>query len=76
MDLIGSEDFAIKISDQFTECQKQLDAIEGTLEDEIITNPEAVVALKDSFRDLLVLIKVDMANVLGSTITFNDNDGD
>lgn len=74
--LIGSEEFSIKISEQFTECQKKLDAIQGSLEDEIVTNPDAVVALKDSFRDLLVLIKVDMANVLGSTITFNDNDGD
>lgn len=76
LDLIGSEEFSIKISNQFTECQKQLDAINGTLENEIVTNPDNVTALKDSLRDLLVLIKVDMANVLGSTITFNDNDGD
>ena len=76
LELIGSEEFSIKISDQFSECQKQLDAIKGTLEDEIVSNPDNVVALKDSLRDLLVLIKVDMANVLGSTITFNDNDGD
>lgn len=74
--LIGSENFSIKISDQFIVCQEKLDAIQGTLENEIVSNPEAVIELKDAFRDLLVLIKVDMANVLGSTITFNDNDGD
>lgn len=74
--LIGSEDFSDKITAQFSECQKKIDAIKGSLHDEISSNPEAVVALKNSFTDLLVLIKVDMANVLGSTITFNDNDGD
>lgn len=74
--LIGSEDFSIKIADQFAVCQSQLDSIEGSLKDEILSNPEAVISLKNSFTDLLVLIKVDMANVLGSTITFNDNDGD
>ncbi len=76
LELIGSENFAIKITDQFSECQSKLDVIEGSFEDEITVNSDAVVDLKNSFRDLLVLIKVDMANVLGSTITFNDNDGD
>ena len=74
--LIGSEDFSAKISDQFALCQKQLDAVPGSLENELMVNADGVVDLKNSFRDLLVLIKVDMANVLGSTITFNDNDGD
>lgn len=74
--LIGSENFSNKIITQFSVCQSKLDAITGTLREEIISNSEAVTALKDSFRDLLVLVKVDMANILGSTITFNDNDGD
>ncbi|WP_024771360.1 imelysin family protein [Aquimarina macrocephali] len=74
--LIGSENFSNKIITQFSVCQSRLDDIKGTLKEEITSNPEAVTALKDSFRDLLVLVKVDMANVLGSTITFNDNDGD
>lgn len=74
--LIGNEKFSDKISTQFSVCQTKLDAINGTLQEEIIVNPQSVIELKDSFRDLLVLIKVDMANILGSTITFNDNDGD
>lgn len=74
--LIGNEAFSEKIADQFTACQSTLDKIEGSFEEELASNPEAIVAVKNAFRDLLVLIKVDMANVLGSTITFNDNDGD
>ncbi len=74
--LIGSEDFSAKINAQFKDCQRKLDVFQNPLATELETNPDAVVDLKNSFRDLLVLIKVDMANVLGSTITFNDNDGD
>ena len=74
--LIGSEKLSDKISDQFAVCQTKLNDIEGSLEDALVSNPESVLALKYAFRDLLVLVKVDMANVLGSTITFNDNDGD
>lgn len=82
---IGFDDFLIllerdalasQIIDQFALCKKELAKIEGSLEDEIINNPDVVVALKDTFRDLLIVIKVDMANTLGVTITFNDNDGD
>lgn len=74
--LIGSEDFSAKITNQIAVCQEKIDTIEHPLKEELLSNPDAVVDLKDSFTDLLVLIKVDMANVLGSTITFNDNDGD
>ncbi len=74
--LIGSDNLAVDIATQFSHCQQQLDAIDGTLKATLETDTQAVADLKDSFRDLLVLIKVDMANVLGSTITFNDNDGD
>lgn len=74
--LIGSEPFSIKIAEQFKVCQEKIDAIQQPLKKELLSNPESVIDLKNSFTDLLVLIKVDMANVLGSTITFNDNDGD
>ncbi|GAA3508136.1 hypothetical protein GCM10022393_18330 [Aquimarina addita] len=74
--LSGREILANQISDQFAVCKEELASISGSLEDEIIKNPDAVNDLKDTFRDLLVLVKVDMANILGSTITFNDNDGD
>ncbi|WP_103866225.1 imelysin family protein [Aquimarina sp. I32.4] len=76
LELIGSKDVADKLIEQFSVCQSAIDAIQGSLQEEIISKPAAVVALKNSFRDLLVLIKIDMANRLGTTITFNDNDGD
>ncbi|WP_025741420.1 imelysin family protein [Aquimarina pacifica] len=74
--LFNSSELVDKISMQFSICQDQLDNIQGSLEDTLISNPDNVILLKDSFRDLLVLLKVDMANILGAIITFNDNDGD
>ncbi|WP_291871447.1 imelysin family protein [Maribacter sp.] len=74
--LIGSEAFSEKINTQFKDCENKLNAIPSSLKEEIENNPENVIALKDAMRELLILIKVDMANILGSTITFNDNDGD
>ncbi|WP_062059420.1 imelysin family protein [Aquimarina longa] len=73
---IGSKKLSSTLITQFSVCQKKLDAIQGTLKEEITTHPEKIIALKNSFRELLVLIKVDMATILGTTITFNDNDGD
>lgn len=74
--LIGREKLATHIMNQFIVCQEKATAIKGSLKNEITSNPKNVTELKNAFRDLLVLLKVDMANVLGSTITFNDNDGD
>jgi len=74
--LIGSSDLSGRILDQFNRSRKDLNAIPGTLEQQLASDPESIERLQNDLRDLLVLIKVDMANVLGSTITFNDNDGD
>lgn len=73
---LGYEELSVRIHEQFNICQQQIETINGTLYEELTNNPQNVVALQDTFRDLLVLLKVDMANAIGSTITFNDNDGD
>lgn len=67
---------AERIEDQFAACQTALNGISGSIADALQTNSTSTMALRTAFRDLLVLIKVDMANTLGVTVTFNDNDGD
>ena len=42
----------------------------------VVESPDTVSAARDAVNDLLVLLKVDMANQMGFTITFSDNDGD
>lgn len=74
--LIEREDLDVTIIAAFETCQTKIDAIKNPLIEEIISNPENVTNLRDAFRDLLVLIKVDMSNAIGTTVTINDNDGD
>lgn len=74
--LIEREDLDVSIIAAFEACQTKIDAIKNPLIEEIISNPENVTNLRDAFRDLLVLIKVDMSNAIGTTVTINDNDGD
>ena len=42
----------------------------------VTESPAAVEAAFESMRPLLVLIKTDLAALLGITVTFSDNDGD
>lgn len=51
-------------------------AITPSLRDAITSDPETIRVLYDETGDLLRLIKSDLANWLGVSITFSDNDGD
>lgn len=42
----------------------------------VVDGRSQVVAVQDALRDLQVVIQVDLAQALGVTIVFNDNDGD
>lgn len=53
-----------------------LKAIDGPLYVAVVDDASQVVAANKEIQQLLVLIKADMVNHLGVTITFNDNDGD
>lgn len=64
------------INDQFATTLAALEAIDEPLETAVQTNLPAVEVAIDEVRTLLVLLKVDMTNHLGVTLTFNDNDGD
>lgn len=74
---LGYEELSNSILEQFETCTNSINAIESnSLKFALENNKESVTNLRNNFRDLLVLIKVDMSNSIGSTITFNDNDGD
>jgi predicted lipoprotein len=64
------------IEAQFVTTLAAFEAIEGTLHTAVTDHPDQVNAAYEEVRTLLVLLKVDMANHLGVTLTFNDNDGD
>lgn len=74
--LISREDLDISILNAFNNCQIKIDKISNPLSEELLQNTQNITDLQDSFRDLLILIKVDLSNAIGATVTLNDNDGD
>jgi hypothetical protein len=70
------EPLSMAINARFETSLAALNGIDGTLESAVQTNLPQVDAAIEELRALLVLLKVDMPNHLGVTLTFNDNDGD
>ncbi len=64
------------INTQFDTAIAALQAIDQPLETSVTSDLPAVETAFEEINQLLVLLKVDMANHLGVTLTFNDNDGD
>ncbi len=69
-------DLAGRIVQQADTTIAALQAIPLPLEEAVIEQPATVEAAYEASRELLVLLKVEMANALGVTLTFGDTDGD
>ena len=65
-----------KIKGEIILCRNATNAINGTLEEAVVTNPAQVDVLYVELKKLTVLLKVEMTSILGVTVTFTDNDGD
>ena len=72
----GDTTLAEAIDAQFDRAIAAVDALTPSLQSAVVESPDTVSAARDAVNDLLVLLKVDMANQMGFTITFSDNDGD
>ena len=64
------------INEQFDETLTALNAIEMPLSRAVTETPDAVQTAYDKARLLVILLKSDMGNQMGVTVTFNDADGD
>jgi predicted lipoprotein len=73
---LGGEATAGSIAAQFETVLADLAAVGPPLEEAVLARPERVEPVYESLRGLLKLVKTDMANQMGITITFSDNDGD
>lgn len=73
----GSEErLSDAIRSQFGAVLSTLNAMDPPLQAAVTESPEEVDAVYEAMLDLLVLLKTDMAGVLGITVTFSDSDGD
>lgn len=67
-----SEDIVTDIDQAIAALQNLNDPLSGQIEN----NNDPVLTAFQELQDVVVLLKADMASVLGVTITFQDNDGD
>ncbi|MCX6183028.1 MAG: imelysin family protein [Bacteroidetes bacterium] len=72
----GDDLLSTVIDNKFAECFAALDKISSPLSGAVNSQKTDVEDLYIKIRDLLILYKSNMADDLGVTITFNDNDGD
>ncbi len=64
------------IDEQIDETLAALNAIDMPLNQAVIEQPDTVQTAYDKARLLVILLKSDMGNQMGVTVTFNDTDGD
>lgn len=65
-----------QIKNNFNGIINKIDSFNGTLEEEMTSNPAELDALYLLFQTQVVLIKTDMTSSFGVLITYQDNDGD
>ncbi len=73
---LGATDLSNDIKTTLTATVTALEGLNDPLSTQIETDVDAVTAAFTTMQQLVVLLKADMASVLGITITFQDNDGD
>jgi len=73
---LGNEELANEIDEKFNSCILNIATMNPSLNNSLNNNVEEINELKIDVEALLFLIKIEMSQVIGSTITFNDNDGD
>ncbi|MGY0407365.1 MAG: imelysin family protein [Polaribacter sp.] len=75
--ITGNEDVNTAIKKQFIAIESNIATLSNTtLKAAIIAKNPQVNALYKNLRDLIVLVKVDVASIVSITVTFTDNDGD
>lgn len=72
----SNPELAAQLLAQTETTRAALAAIPEPLEQALTTHPDAVATAYAESRTLLMLFKVELANVLGVTVTFGDTDGD
>lgn len=64
------------IEQEMTEAINSMNALNGTLVNNINTNRTEVLKTYDEIQDVVPLLKVDMVSAFSISITYTDNDGD
>ena len=72
----GDKPLSLEVNARFAAALAALRAVEGPLEVAVVEKPSQVEAAYQAMRELMTIIKVNMINQMGLTMTFSDSDGD
>lgn len=67
---------ADEIKSQMTTVIAKMEALQGNLSEDVVSNSAPVTEVYTEIQKLVVLLKVDMVSALGVSITYTDTDGD
>lgn len=73
---LGYEGLATDIDEKFNTVTAKINSMNSSLNSGLTSTPEDLTELVNHIEDVLFVVKIDMSQAIGSTITFNDNDGD
>lgn len=74
--LVEDPALAERVDELLAQSAERLAAVPEPLADTITVQPEVVAWAQEALRALQVAAQVELAQALGVTVTFNDNDGD
>lgn len=72
----GTDNLSTVIENQINTILTNINVLNGSLSDNITSNPTAVNTVYQSMQQLVPLIKVEMTSNLGVLVSYQDNDGD
>lgn len=75
-DLVSNSALIERVDLVLSVAQERLSDIPETLEQTVLIEPEIIARAQEALLELQVSIQVDLAQELGVTLAFNDNDGD
>jgi len=76
LEALDASELAGQMVTDLDEAVASLENLSDPLSENIENNNDPVLDTFSELQDLVVLMKADMASILGVTITFQDNDGD
>lgn len=76
VDLVDDAGLVTSTDALFDEAEGRLAEVPETLEETVTLQPEIAARAQEALQALQVAIQVDLAQALGVTVAFNDNDGD
>ncbi|MEP2240469.1 MAG: imelysin family protein [Maribacter sp.] len=76
IEVLNRPDLDIALQEAFVVAMNDLEAIDGAIEDTLVTDVAALETLRTDLQTIIGLFKTDFSSAANIVVTFNDTDGD